>query len=797
MVFSLAALALYVVCALGLLLAVGRWVLPVSRRTAAILILLPLCFTGRAFLTGRIYAPADVLYATPPFGSVAANHGFEPPYNMFLADVVTMVIPWRKAVQVAVANGEWPLWNPYMFGGDPLAASATPAAYHPVTLLSLLLPIGWSLTWSAAAIFFLAGTGAFLFVRDLGCREEAALVGAAGWMYCGFLVLWNQMPQGASATLLPWVYLGVRRCCRDPAPRSLGLLIAAFSVLLFAGHPESAAHVVFLGLLYAAYEMAVARREQRLAAVAGGLGAGVLALAVCAVYLLPFLDAIFQTVEYGFRSSLFAHQERSVEAAEALRRLLPNLVPFSYGIAGRETIAGPEWFLPPSSAYCGSLLLAPAALGLGWSRWRGRWVIAGIGLLGVLAGASAPGVADLLPYVPFLGMAINKRLVFAGGLAVAVLAALGIEEWLRRKDRRFSALQLAVLALLAAAVAVAWPHWRAAGLSAGFLRHQALLLLAPPAVAAVLGLGHWRRSRLALAFLLLLAAQRTLEMGSFCATVEPDTFFPRIAPLNAVAETGAPAIRGGGRFVAFGGLLTPNVATLYGLEDVRGYQAISLERRVETDKLWSNRPWFGPNSVTEDSPFLDFLNVRFAVVGRRQKPPPGWRVIARSRRGRLLENLEALERAFVPRQVRLGGPRRQVLEELGQAEDFGRLSWVSAERLNLPPADRPGPPVTEDNGPGTVEVERHGTRYRLRADMEGPGWVVVSEPAWRGWQARSAGEAIPLRYGNHAYLAFYLPAGRHQVELFFRPRSFAAGLAVSLVTLGALLVWGVVRWRRR
>ena len=37
------------------------------------------------------------------------------------------------------------------------------------------------------------GLGAFLFARDLGCRESVALCAAAGWMYAGamaFFVLW-------------------------------------------------------------------------------------------------------------------------------------------------------------------------------------------------------------------------------------------------------------------------------------------------------------------------------------------------------------------------------------------------------------------------------------------------------------------------------------------------------------------------------------------------------------------------------------------------------------------------------
>ena len=63
MVLSLAAFTLYAAFALALLLTARRWVRPLSRR-AALLLLLPLCFTGGAFLSGRIYAPVGISLVT-------------------------------------------------------------------------------------------------------------------------------------------------------------------------------------------------------------------------------------------------------------------------------------------------------------------------------------------------------------------------------------------------------------------------------------------------------------------------------------------------------------------------------------------------------------------------------------------------------------------------------------------------------------------------------------------------------------------------------------------------------------
>jgi len=82
--------------------------------------------------------------------------------------------------------------------------------------------------------------------------------------------------------------------------------------------------------------------------------------------------------------------------------------------------------------------------------------------------------------------------------------------------------------------------------------------------------------------------------------------------------------------------------------------------------------------------------------------------------------------------------------------------------------------------------------------MKQPGWVVITETAWTGWRARLDGREVPLGVGDHAFLALALPAGMHHAELFYRPRSFEIGLAVSAATL-VLMAAGTLGWiaRRR
>src|SRR5262245_45974648 len=242
--------ALYVLTALALLWLAARFITPIPRRDALLLILLPMLFTGRALLTGGVYAPVDLPYITEPLRDMREPLGVPRPHNGILSDLYAQMIPWRKAVQFALAHRQWPLWNPFILSGTVLAGAAQPAAYSPFTLLACLLPVPHGLTFTAAINFFIAGLGAYLFARELGCRETVALIAASGWMYAmpmAFFVLWSV---GGAWSFLPLVLLGTRRCIRAPGVRSASTLAVALTLLVLAGHPETALHVVFVGAVY-------------------------------------------------------------------------------------------------------------------------------------------------------------------------------------------------------------------------------------------------------------------------------------------------------------------------------------------------------------------------------------------------------------------------------------------------------------------------------------------------------------------------------------------------------------------
>jgi len=807
-------LLLYLAVALLLLWIAHRALMPVSRAAVIALLLLPMCMTGKALLTGGVFGPVDLPYFTEPLREMRVPLGVAKPHNGMLSDLYAQMIPWRKAVQFAISHGQWPLWNPFILSGTQLAAAAQPAAYSPFTLIACLLPVAHSITFSAALTFFLAGLGAFLLARELGCREPVALCAAAGWMYAGamaFFVLWSL---GSSWALFPLVLFATRRCVHAPGIRSASILATALTLLLLAGHPETAFHIVFCGALYGGVELLIVRRDVA-RVLAGAAAAGAIALLLSAIYLLPMFEAAPQTMEHQFRTGGYRDQPRGVAIGESGARILTDVFPHLHGRWWMRKV--PHW-VPLETSAVGSIIVALAAYALIRVRRREVAFFGSLALFGILCGAAWSPLAAAMQKLPLFDITLNERFSFAAALSLTILAALGIEHALRTRDKALGyTLAIATFAFAAGAFAIdhyhvmedKLPEWGV------YTLFGELVCLGMAAIAGLLGC--WvaellsksyretarprdrataettqqpsnpatQQPAIATAILLLITAQRWLAVHDIYPTLPAYAAYPPIPIFRSIPKNSAEPFRIVGRAHA----LVPGTSALYELEDVRGYEAMTFSRYVATYDAWcTHQPvWF--NRVDDlTKPFLSMLNVRYAIASDNFPPPDGWKRIAAQRGAELLENTRVFPRAFVPAHVVFGTPFDDMIKAITAAPDFHDRAWIEA------PLEH-----GERGNEGTVAtVRRESGDLLIDAATAAGAWVVITEPAWDGWRVYIDDRRVGHFYANAAFIGVFVPAGGHQIRLTYLPQSFVRGRAISLSTLGLLLIGGTaIRIRRR
>ena len=97
-------------------------------------------------------------------------------------------MPWRTWAVGEWLSGRVPLWAPEVASGFPLMADGqTGVFYLPAMLLWALLPDAVALNWSILLHFWWAGLGMFWLLRSLNRSPLAALFGAIGFAFSGFL----------------------------------------------------------------------------------------------------------------------------------------------------------------------------------------------------------------------------------------------------------------------------------------------------------------------------------------------------------------------------------------------------------------------------------------------------------------------------------------------------------------------------------------------------------------------------------------------------------------------------------
>jgi hypothetical protein len=778
----LAAILLYLATTIGVIALWRRFVQPVSRTAAIVLILLPLCFTGRALLTGRVYAPIDLPFMSEPLDAYAAEFGVPKAHNGTLSDLYCQIIPWRSAVRTAIFSGQWPLLNPYMLCGDILAAAAQPAPYDPFNLIGMVIPLPPSLTFAAAITFFLAGFGAFVFLRALGCGELAALIAAAGWMFSAGIAFFVGWPLARAWAYLPLIFFAVRRLVEEASVRAAVLLMIVLTLLILSGHPESLFHITAAGGAYGIFEIAATRkRVGRVMALA--VAAGIVALLVTAIFLLPFLEASQQTVELQTRMT-YSSAPPGIEVMQ--RRAGNTFLPFWGGQPWRDSLTS-EW--DPRTARTGSIVLALAlsALLVAWRR-RETWFFFGLLLLCLGAGFDAPPVVSVLRRLPLFSLALNDRLSFAASCALAILAALAVDALTvhggDRLRQRAAIVAIGVATALGAATWLVWAHEIKVGVAADIIRINALADLLPLVAVAIL-LAARTPLRIALpVVLVLLLGQRVVEDGSIYPSLPQHVFYPKVPLIRAIPDEDREPFRvAGSHFV-----LIPDSAALYRLEDPRGYSAMTFTRLAATFAIWSSPQAVSFNAIGDLAPpFLSFLNVKYAIVPISEKPPEGWRELMKDRSARLFENMRVLPRAFIPRRVRYEKSVAPGLIGISTANDFSDVAWIEVPE---------GKPHEISNGPGALAIHRDGFGLAIDANMAADGWMVVSQSAWKGWRAYIDGRRVQTRFANHAFLGVFVPAGKHHVKLQYLPESFTRGRTISFATLGLLILAGVFWFAR-
>jgi hypothetical protein len=262
-----------------------------SRHFVPLLILsaLALVFWGQVLFTGQVLLPGAMLPGFAPFGTNAAA-----PWNLLQWDALGQYYPWRVFAARELHHGLIPLWNPHQFSGAPFVANAQSAVFYPLNFVFWIFDPTFAFGISALLHTLLATISTYFLAQSWKLSRAASLLAAIAFGFCGYLASWIMLPTLANtASWLPLCLLlfegmvvsgsSDRHLFARP-PASLVAVALALACALLAGHAQIFFYILIALSLRALFLMQVLRALSTL------LVACALSLALCALQILPTLE---------------------------------------------------------------------------------------------------------------------------------------------------------------------------------------------------------------------------------------------------------------------------------------------------------------------------------------------------------------------------------------------------------------------------------------------------------------------------------------------------------------------------
>jgi len=747
-------------------------------------------FMAESLMTDRMLAPLDVAMSLRPWST--SEYRVSEIYNELTSDKVSYIHPIKVLIGRAFRAGQLPLWEPHLLAGYPIIGNAQAGIFYPLTLPYAVLSGADASDLVALIHLIAAGLGMLGYLRAIGCRHLAALMGAIVFMFNQVTLVWLMWDSVAGAMVwLPWVFWAFEVSLQPRRFRVSALGAVAVGLTILGGHLQWSLYALSAVMLYGLFRLVWPQGSSRrrvLAAASVVLGAGI---ALAMLQILPTLEY----VRDGHREPLPFEDVRSLVGWEGFATLWS---PRFFG--GVAEFWGPFNY-NESVIYVGIAPLLLSLVAIGLRRDAVALFFAGLGVLGSLCAAGTE-VDRLLHALPGLDRLLPLRMRYLVAVALSVLSALGLD-WLL--DRISGSRPPRASALLAICGGLCAAYWlvRVAAMPAepdqvAFLHRQERVMIA------------WMlASTLCLVLGVLLRTRGTYLLAGLCALALVDLWLPGAAYQRPISTRfyfpPTPGIQmmmnDPDRFRVLSVKtepwlaweLRPNLASLFGLEDAAGYDSVYdrryatyLERADRSGTPYASSIYLSASRF--DSPLVDLLNVKYALSNQRDTPP-GWELVHTGDM-RIFRRAQPLPRAWIAGNAEVVPDAAGILEKLA-APEFDPRRTVLLERS---PIESRGTDSAQP--PGVVRFDRYErTRLALTAQMEGDGWLVLSELFHPGWRVSVDGAPANLYRADYILRAIPLARGRHTIEMHFMPSSFVVGTAISLAAAVFLLGVAVVSRR--
>jgi len=742
--------------------------------------------------------------------------------SSFLADdIIEQEFPHRIFTRDSFLSGQFPHWNPYTFGGMPFfSALQAGVLYVPNVILSFL-PLNQNGMWYALHLFIalhilFGGIGMFLFTRyhfrlqPQKAPQPILIAAAVSFMFSGFFIthMIHSMMLGI-LVWVPWIFLLLEKGFREKRWHFVAIASLVQGLTIFSGHPQMSFYqFLFLGW-FMAY-LLTKYRKWNFSGIGMGLSFFVLAVTIAAIQLLPAIEMIpevsradwtFEQASEGSLSygqlwsllipKLFGTRVFSPEDGVSFWLKLP-IPPF-----GSEPPVTGYWTFWETCFYSGALVLL---IGLAqfsqikkslFLKFCAGWMIF---TFLVALGPYAPLYKVLYNYVPGFGFfRMPARILFSWNLLLPLLMVQLLLH-LRPRFNYRGYYPLYVLGSIAIAGGIffisgagssLWPQMQTDPIQQFAAKQSTIMLLLVIGAAIAFSLYFTNKisqQRLFYAILILI----TFDMFSFGFGLHlqnrqsgPERFqqYAQVSSFLKKQAKELPPHRVMIRNLENPGYMIQgrNQGMIDKVQYLAGYNPLNLARRL-------------PPTALDKT--LQIMNVRFGLLpdasGQLRLLP----IAAALPRAALYYTYHTFSDDSAAAQFMRSesfDPQQSVVlhqDALGAVDFKSRplgVSNASVQSSQTPEARNNEEKVTIDSYSQNA--------MELTVQTPEPAILFLSEVYYPAFKATVNGKSKQILRANMALRAVVVPSGTSTVRVAYHSPYFTWGLILSLVSLGAVMVW--------
>lgn len=752
-----------------------------------------LVFFWQLFLKGLMPIPSDTIVGLYyPFRDAyfKTNPNGLPYKNFLVTDPVRQQYPWKNLSINLLGVGQLPLWNPYNFAGGPLLANFQSAVFYPLNLLFFIMP--FILAWSILILLepLLCGIFLYFYLKNLRLNNFASFLGAVSFSFSGFFIAWLEWGTVLNTALwLPLILLSIdkifgldlRGKIYDPRKslsinlRSLiiglkwpAVFVFALTSSFLAGHLQ-----VFFYLSLMSFAYFLVRWYQS--------GMGLRALTVFVICSLFFV--VLTVVQWLPTLEFILLSARGVDVTGYTtpgwfipwQNIVQFLAPDFFGNPATLNYYG-IWNYAEFVGYIGMLPLIIASFALFFRRDKKTLFFGSIFFLSLIF--AFPTIFAKVPFkfqIPFISTSQPTRLLFLTDFSLAVLASLGLDYFMKLKDKKAV---LYILAFFLFCFAALW----------GFILVFHGKIISPQDLSV-------SRHNLVLPTVLFILSSAILVFAVFNKKEKIfNKNFPEIIVLALIAVTVFDLFRFGWKFEPFtrkqylfpstkvtsflqkqkgpfrvlsvdSRILPPNFSIMYKIETLDGYDPLYLRRYGELmaasarGKPDISAPFGFNRIITPQDPLSrisNLLGIKY-VLSLNKLNYGTLKLVFSDGVINVYENSAALPEAFFINDTYIADSKQSAIDQLFnvkyQLNSMATVENVSDKGLFI-----------KSWSSGTAQIVNYTPNIVIiKTQNGGEGFLVLTDSFYPSWHATVDGMPTKIYLTDYNFRGIIVPKGEHTI----------------------------------